>query len=127
MNTYDNLFGLQFENIVSAINEYNLRQKALGKALLDRKKDVYRDFRTSMGNMVCAQIHDAMELYSSTDQEYDWSFECFDVDGLQDLVQVPDHVDRLQDLVQVPDPHSTFQGPTIKIQAAYDKMVSTIM
>ena len=114
LNTYDNLFGLQFENIVSAINEYNLRQKALGKAILDRKKDVYRDFRTSMGNMVCAQIHDAMELYSSTDQEYDWSFECFDVDGLQDLVQVP-------------DPHSTFQGPTIKIQAAYDKMVSTIM
>ena len=118
LNTYDNLDGVQYHDVITSIDDFNRQQSVLAKTILMNKKDVYQDFRDTMGHCLSQQIDDWMEQQSGRTlnhgglqaNHYDWKLECFDIDGGQNAIRLP-------------DPTSTFQGPTIKLQAAYDKMV----
>ena len=122
LNTYDKLNGLEFENILAAVNSYNNRQKMITKSVCVSKKDYYSDFKSRIGTVLQKEIEHATKQFNelqvlnprTVPQPFQWTFECFNVDGENCLAPFP-------------DPLRTYQGPIILMTASYCKMVSSFV
>ena len=122
LNTYDKLDGLQIKNFLAAINHYNNHQKIITKSVCVLKKDYYSDFRSRIGTVLENEIKhttkefDELQVLNPTTvpQPFQWTFECFNVDG-------ENHIPPF------PDPSRTFQGTIILMTASFCKMVGSFV
>ena len=110
--TFDALNGLEYSSLMSAIRDFNNEQRKLHcLATNGQIKGVYQQFLDTMGNSVRENVSWVVSRIKARKSltDYTWISDC---NGER---SIPCHP-------LLPTPKSTYQGPIVRLTAAYDPM-----